>query len=129
MMDHRTSQLLARLNSRRQELGMSYSALAHRCGVSEPTLKRVLGAGAGQTAFSTVVAIADALGMSLRLDEVEADALRRRQARKKAAAAARLVQGTSALESQAVDKGTYRRLVERTVHELLAGPRRRLWSV
>ena len=50
------------------------------------------------------------------------------QARKKAEQVARLVQGTSALESQAVDAKTYKRLVEKTYHELLAGSRRRLWS-
>ncbi len=39
-----------------------------------------------------------------------------------------MVQGTSALESQAVDAATYQRLIEKSVHELLAGSPRRLWS-
>lgn len=43
-------------------------------------------------------------------------------------AVARLVQGTNALEAQAVDDAEYRRLVERTYHELLARSRRRLWA-
>jgi hypothetical protein len=54
--------------------------------------------------------------------------LLRAQARAKAEEVARLVQGTSALESQAVDADAYRRLVERSYHELMAGSRRRLWG-
>jgi hypothetical protein len=48
--------------------------------------------------------------------------------RKKAQQMARLVQGTSALESQAVDEKTYNRLVEKAFREILAGPKRKLWS-
>jgi hypothetical protein len=51
-----------------------------------------------------------------------------RQARTKAEAIVRMVQGTSALESQAVDSDTYRQMVSQTVHELMAGPRRKLWN-
>ena len=39
-----------------------------------------------------------------------------------------MVQGTSALENQAVDAVQYKRLVERTRRYLLAGSRRKLWS-
>jgi len=39
-----------------------------------------------------------------------------------------MVQGTSALESQAVDSETYRQMVRQTMHELMAGSRRRLWN-
>jgi hypothetical protein len=50
------------------------------------------------------------------------------QATIKIEAIARMVQGSSALESQAVDSDTYRQMVRQSVHELMAGPRRRLWS-
>jgi hypothetical protein len=42
---------------------------------------------------------------------------------------ARLVQGTSALESQAVGKDTYKRMVEKSFREILAGPKRKLWAL
>lgn len=120
-----------RLDARRRELGMTYPALAARSGVSEPTVKRILtdSAGAAQRAsFAHVAAIALALGMPLDAQPLDADDFRAAAAREKAERIARMVQGTSALEAQAVDQAAYRRLVERSYHELLAGPPRRLWS-
>lgn len=116
------------LRSRREALGMSFSVVARRSGVSEPTVKRILGGHLGEASFANVVAIAQALGMSFGIEQIDPDELCRRQARRKAERAARLVQGTSALESQAVDAQTYNRLVEKSYHELLAGSRRKLWS-
>lgn len=113
---------------RREALGMSHAALASRSGVSEPTVKRILGGQLGAASFANVIAIAEALGVSFGLVETDADEFRRQQARRKAEDVARLVQGTSALESQAVDGDTYRRIVERSYHALLAGSKRRLWS-
>ena len=117
-----------RLSRRRKALGMSFAVLAARSGVSEPTLKRMLGGHMAESSFANVAAVAHALGCSFDLGESDPDELCDRQARKKAEQIARLVQGTSALESQAVDAETYRRLVEKSYHELLAGSRRRLWS-
>lgn len=116
------------LQHRREALGMSYSALAARCGVSEPTVKRILGGQLAQASFANVVAISEALGTSFGIEETDPEELCRRQARRKAQQIARLVQGTSALESQAVDRAAYDRLVERSFHQLMAGSRRRLWS-
>lgn len=107
---------------------MSYAALAARSGVSEPTVKRILGGRVGEASFANVVAVAEALGASLGVAEIEPDELCRRQARRKAEEIARLVQGTSALEGQAVDPAAYAGLVERSYHQLMAGSRRRLWS-
>ena len=117
-----------RLIRRREALGMSFSTLARRSGVSEPTVKRILGGQLGEASFANVAAVAQALGATLALQETDADELCRRQARRKAEHVARLVQGTIALESQAVDAQVYRRLVEKSYHELLAGSKRRLWS-
>lgn len=117
-----------RLNRRREALGMSVSALAERSGVSEAAVKRILGGRAPEASYAHVMAIAGVLGVAVGGEEVGEDELLRREARAKAERVARLVQGTSALESQAVDRGTYERLVERSYHELLAGSRRRLWS-
>lgn len=116
------------LEARRRALGISIPALAARSGVAAPTLKRILAGQLGEASFSKVTAIIEALGGTLALRELDPDELCRRQARLKAEQIARLVQGTSALEAQAVDDETYNRLVEKSYHELLAGSRRRLWS-
>jgi transcriptional regulator with XRE-family HTH domain len=118
-----------RLASLRKALGMSFAALAARSGVSEPTVKRIFGGQIGEASFANVTAVIAALGSSVDLKKVDVDGLRHEQARKQAERVARLVQGTSALESQAVDQETYSRLVERSYHELLAGSKRKLWSV
>lgn len=107
---------------------MSFASLANLSGVSEPTIKRIFGGQLGQASFSNVAAILEALGTTLGIQERDPDEMCRQQARRKAEQIARLVQGTSALESQAVDAQTYGRLVEKSYHELLAGPRRRLWA-
>lgn len=116
------------LGRRREMLGMSYSVLAARSGVSEPTVKRALGGRLGEVSFAAVAAIADALGVTIAAVEADPEELCREQAMRKAEHVARLVQGTSALENQAVDAAAYRRLVERSFHQLMAGSRRRLWS-
>lgn len=117
-----------RLKSRRESLGMSYAVVAARSGVSEPTVKRILGGLVAEASFGNVVAIASALGASFGIEETDPEELCRQQARRKAEQVARLVQGTSALESQAVDEAAYNRLVERSFHQLMAGSKRRLWS-
>lgn len=121
-------QFLSRLAERREAAGMTYSALAARSGVSEPTVKRILGGHLGEASFANVAAVAAALGAPFELAAIDVEEFRRQQARTKAEAIARLVQGTSALEAQAVDRAAYERLVERTFHELLAGSGRRLWA-
>ena len=107
---------------------MTYAALAARSGVSEPTVKRILGGHLGEASFANVAAVAAALGAPFELAAIDVEAFRRQQARTKAEAIARLVQGTSALEAQALYRVAYERLVERTYHELLAGSGRRLWA-
>lgn len=116
------------LSERRRRLGMSYSALAARSGTSEPTVKRILGGLATDASFANVAAIAEALGLPLSFTSSDEEDLRRQEARRKAEKIAKLVQGTSALEGQAVDRTTYELLVERTYHELMAGSRRKLWA-
>ena len=120
--------LADRLAERRELLGMSHPALAARSGVSEPTVKRILAGRIGGASFENVAAIAAALGMPLGVRAIDAETFCEHTAREKAERAARLVQGTSALEAQAVGEETYRRLVERSVRDLLSGSRRRLWA-
>jgi hypothetical protein len=107
---------------------MSHAHVAVRAGVPEPTVKRILGGRLAAASFASVAAICEALGAPIGGPTLDIEEFRRRQARARAERVARLVQGTSALEAQAVDDATYERLVERTYHELLAGPPRRLWA-
>lgn len=117
-----------RLQTRRKMLGIGFQSLASRSGVSIPTVKRIFGGQIAAASFGNIAAIAEALGLSFELGESSVDALCRQQARKKAMQVARLVQGTSALESQAVEKDTYKRIVEKSFREILAGPKRKLWA-
>ena len=61
----------AALDRRRRELGLTFAALSSRSGVSEPTVKRILGGRLGEASFTHVVAIARALGQSWRLDRAQ----------------------------------------------------------
>jgi transcriptional regulator with XRE-family HTH domain len=126
------------LNSRRRELGISYAALAELSGVSHPALQRLLTGKVEAPAVTSVAAVARVLGMgaarflddgSIKFDSTaSARDVRERQARKKAARLVGMVQGTSALEGQAVSETEYQSMVEVTSHELLAGSNHRLWS-
>jgi transcriptional regulator with XRE-family HTH domain len=117
------------MERRRKALRMSRPALALRSGVSLPTVNRILGDAVLHATFANVMAVAAALGMEFELKTtIDEQDFAEEQAQAKAELIARMVQGTSALESQAVDPDTYRQIVRQTVHDLMAGPRRRLWS-
>lgn len=66
--------------------------------------------------------------MPLACDPIDIDEYRKQAAREKAVRIAKMVQGTSALEAQAVSSDQYERLIDRSYHELLSGSPRRLWS-
>jgi len=120
--------ILNDLDRRRRDLGMPYGELGRRCGVSISTLKRVM-SGEVTAGFSTVAAIADALGVHFTTQSTEdAAAMRERQARAKARSLVAQVQGTSALEAQAVDHNNIELMEQRTAAELLSGSPKRLWS-
>jgi transcriptional regulator with XRE-family HTH domain len=120
------------LERRRREVGMSRCALAERSGVSLATVNRLLsGDGLEKTSIRTIEAIAHALDLRLRFGVETLScsmAFKERQAEAKAREIASLIQGTSALEAQAVDEETREELVRQTVHELLAGPKSRIWG-
>ena len=117
--------LLKALDQRRRDLGLSYDLLSKRCGVSRPTVQRILSGRQAAASFSNILAISDALGLALRFDsEVAPQTLKREQAEQKARKLVALVQGTSGLEGQAVDRETVASMVEKTTHELLTGSAR-----
>jgi len=116
------------LSRRRRDLGMPYEELGRRSGVPISTLKRVMG-GEVKASFSTVAAIADTLGVHFAGSPTEdIAAMRERQARDKAKSLVAQVQGTSALEAQAVGRTDIKLMEQRTVAELLAGSSNRLWK-
>jgi transcriptional regulator with XRE-family HTH domain len=117
------------LDARRRMLRMSYASLAKRSGVSIPTVYRIL-SGRNQTAsFATIRALAQVLGLDLKFEEkVPIERLQEKEARRKAEHLVKMVQGTSGLEGQAVKMREYRQMLRQTIHELLAGSKRKLWS-
>jgi transcriptional regulator with XRE-family HTH domain len=117
------------LDQRRRQLGLSYAALAKRSGVSSATVVRFLSGRHSQASFQNVTAIADALGFAVAFHPTaSASEIRKAQAQKKARQLIGLVQGTSALEAQAVDAQELEDLTEQTTNVLLAGSPRRLWG-
>jgi transcriptional regulator with XRE-family HTH domain len=128
-------QQLRQLESRRRQLRMSLTALSQRSGLSAPTLNRILSGEANPT-LETLMTLAKALGVEIRISEngvelrepISPARFRKATAKQKASKVVQMVQGTSALESQAVGQADVRNMIEQTVHELLAGAPRRLWS-
>ena len=121
--------LFEKLENRRRELGLSKSALAERCGVSLPTVQRILSGHNPAASFDNTLAIAQTLGMELdAVPVIPAREVLEQQARKKAERLVGMVQGTSALEAQGVSARHIGQMIKKTVQELLAGSRRRLWA-
>jgi transcriptional regulator with XRE-family HTH domain len=121
--------LLEELEVRRKKLGMTHAVLAAKSGVSTRTVVRVLSGQHPCVSLQSVVAICRTLGLNVSMQErVGIDELLERQAKEKATRIVRMVQGTSALEGQAVSREERERMRRRTVRELLAGSRRNLWS-
>jgi len=130
-----TTQLFAELNQRRLRLRMSRATLARRAELSLPTVQRLLSGREGRPRMDTVARLAGALGVDVLLSDsprvcarATASAFRDEQARAKARRLASLVQGTMALEAEAVGADTMGRMEEENYHALLAGPARRLWE-
>ena len=123
-------ELIGFLDQRRKQLGMSRPSLAARSGISLPTASRILSGEQQNANLSTVLAMAGVLGVRLNLEvDCDVDDLLERQARQKAERLVGMVHGSAALEGQGLDEDTRERMVRRTVHELRAGSKRRLWAV
>jgi len=106
---------------------MSAETLAQRSGLSRQTIHRVL--AGGSASFQNVIVIADVLGMSHSFAATKsAQDIREQQAEVKARELVGMVQATCGLEAQAVDQEHIDEMVRQTVHDLLAGPNRRLWA-
>lgn len=113
---------------RRIFLGMSYTDVAKRSKVPIKTVRSMLQNKSENTCFSHVVAIAEALGVSIEIKKPPIHETREHQARVKAKNIIRMVQATSGLEGQAVGPEARADMEEQTVHEMLAGSNRTLWG-
>ena len=124
------------LEQRRRDLGIGYPALGERAGISVQTLKRIFSGKANNPTLQSLQAICRVLGLQLIIDgsmikthaKKSVQELREVAAMEKAKRIVKLVQGTSALEAQAVGISSVRDMVSRTVNELLAGSSRKLWA-
>lgn len=125
--DH-APRLLESLERRRRQLRMNYSQLASRSGVSVPTLTRTLTGKNANASFSSIVAIAQALGVDIDFREIPAQHYLEQAAELKAARLVGMVQGTSGLEGQAVSDAQLESMKRQTVHELMAAYGSKLWG-
>ena len=123
------------LDARRRELGMSVAALADRSGVSRATIERILAGRHSGTRVEHLRAIAHALGTEVVLGEQltlhpikSAMDMRKEAARAKAHYLAAYLQGTSALEAQAVSEKVANDVEESLYCKLMAGPASKLWA-
>ena len=119
--------ILAALDQRRRELGLSVANLAHHAGLGTATVQRAL-RGKGTDSISTILAIAHAMGTRLDLRPSTIGAVRRKQAERKADALVRLMRGNAALENRFVDAGEVAQLKRETVKSLEAGSNYALWA-
>lgn len=117
------------LASRRRALGMPIDELSIRAGVSVSTVKRFL-SGKAWPRGDRALKISECLGEPgfNREHALGIERMRMKQAIKKAKSLVCLAQGTMALEAQAVDKATRKRVERMMVYRLLQGPRVRLWA-
>jgi transcriptional regulator with XRE-family HTH domain len=122
-------EIFVRLNERRKNLGMTLECLADRAGLSLPTVVRILSGKHLSAGIDNVFAICRALDVGLGIvRQPQPRTIRKRQAKRKAEYLVGMLQGTSGLEGQGLDEQTMKEMKEQTVNDLLAGPRRRLWS-
>ena len=86
------------LEKRRKLLGMTKSTLAVRAGVSLPTVNRTMSGSERSPTLPTILAIATALGLNLKLEAAqEPEDFRPAQAKAKATRIVKMVQSTMAL--------------------------------
>lgn len=117
-----------KLEKRRRDLGMTFEALSHLSGVPVSTLKKILSNGV-DSSFSRVASVATALGVQIdNAPAIDVYDIKYQQAVAKATKLVGLVQGTSALEAQAVPREQLENMIQQLVHELMAGSPRKLWA-
>jgi transcriptional regulator with XRE-family HTH domain len=125
---NRSGHLISRLNERRVILGMTYRIVAARSGVPMRTVQRVFSGQERAASFANVYAIADAMDAPLTTNPRDINHSMLAQAKSKAGRLVAMLQGTSALEAQAIDEKAKRNAKQIAVRDLLACGRTRLWE-
>ncbi len=119
--------IMAQLESRRKDLGMSVPVLARRTGLGTATLYRALRGQKGAR-LETVLTIAHALGVSLGLVRPRrTTAVRRDQARQKAKLLVATALGSAAIEHPIGGDDEVRRMEREAERDLLSGSDLALW--
>jgi len=121
------SQLIDKIEIRKKELGISIENLAILSHSGVRTVNRLF---AGEDVkLSTVEKITNILGLDFAGNEtVVLKELEKKRARQKAIFMASLVQSTSALEMQGLEKNTLDKMIHKFEKEFLTGSYRdRLW--
>lgn len=125
---------LAALDARRVALGMTIDVVARLSGVSPSTVERVLSGRYRAASFDAVERIAAALGAQIRIEPLaDVAAMRQAQAERKAQ---QIIAGglpnaaeiTESRLSSPLHADLQEALVQRTIHQLLAGSNRKLWA-
>ena len=121
------AQLINKIDMRKKELGISIENLAILSHSGVRTINRLF---AGEDVkLSTVEKITNILGLDFAGNETVAlKELEKKRAKQKAIFMASLVQGTSALEMQGLEKSMIDKMIHRFEKEFLTGSYRdRLW--
>ena len=118
---------IAQLDMQRKRLGMSVKSLAKHAGVGSATVNRLF-SGKGSATLDTVEKVAAVLGCNFEVKGRRTADLRRQRAEQKAEKLAAQLQGTMALEAQAVDVLALQRIKDQIVTQLLKGSDRKLWE-
>ncbi len=118
------------MNDRRQELGLSISALARLSGLNRKTVGRAMRSPAHDQ-FSTLLAIGNVLGVSIGITQQRTktiNAVREAREKSKAIEIVEMAQGNFALEGQAVSEEEEKRIIRKVVEQLLSGKNIKLWG-
>lgn len=120
--------LIYKIQARRKVLGITLMNLAKLSKISYRTLTRFL-AGT-DTKLSYVERITQTLGLDFAgNEEVDIKTLKEKRAKERALYIVGLVQDTSSLENQGLDKKHLEEIIEKTKEELLTGEYKdKLWS-
>lgn len=122
-------ELLEKVKVRRKEVGITIDNLANLSDLGLKTLTRFL---AGEDVkLSTVEKLTNVLGLDFAGNElIDINTLREKRAEVKAKYIISLVQDTSALEHQGLDKQNITTLLEETKQQFLTGEyKKNLWKV
>ena len=120
-------ELLTKINVRKQQLNITLENIAILSGIGVRTVNRFF---AGEDVkLSTVEQITNTLGLDFAGNETTSlKELSKERAKEKALFMASLVQGTSALEMQGLEKNSLERIIRQFEQEFLTGSyKNRLW--